>query len=217
MMHYSKAIVITVLVLLPVCIPSAGSSAAQEPVAMLDWDSRSFKGTTEYNAVDLEGETVLQAVAINSASALYRTQQVDLTQTPYLHWRWRIEQTQSNDKDERSKSGDDYRARVYVVRRDGWAFWRTKAINYVWSSAQPSGSRWSNPFAGEAVQMWALDSGLENAEQWQTHVRDIREDWFTAFGEHIESLDGLALMTDTDNAGGSVRSWYADIHFSASP
>lgn len=184
---------------------------------MLSWDSRSFEGTTEYSAVNLEGETVLQAVANDSASALYRSQRVDLTQTPYLHWRWRIEQNQALDKDERSKSGDDYRVRVYVVRRNGWAFWRTQAINYVWSNAQPSDSRWPNPFAGEAVQMWALDSGLTKAGQWQTHVRDIREDWFTAFGERIESLDGLALMTDTDNAGGSARSWYADIHFSASP
>ena len=214
-MHFSKAIAITVLVLLALCIPSV-SNFAQEPVAMLSWDSRSFKGTTEYNAVTLEGETVLQAIATDSASALYRTQQIDLTKTPYLHWRWRIEQSQAIDKDERSKSGDDYRARVYVVRRNGWAFWRTKAINYVWSSAQPSGSRWPNPFAGEAVQMWALDSGMARAGQWRTHVRDIREDWFAAFGERIENLDGLALMTDTDNAGGSARSWYADIHFSAS-
>jgi hypothetical protein len=122
-----------------------------------------------------------------------------------------------NAKDELTKAGDDYQTRVYVVRRNGWAFWRTKAINYVWSGSQPSGSRWPNPFAGEAVQMWALDSGMAQAGQWQTHVRDIRADWFAAFGERIDSLDGLALMTDTDNAGGTANSWYADIHFSASP
>lgn len=184
---------------------------------MLGWDSRSFKGMTAYSAVDLEGERVLQAVATDSASALYRTEQVDLSLTPYLHWRWRIEPTQESDRDELSKGGDDYQARVYVVRRNGWAFWRTKAINYVWSRSQPSGSRWPNPFAGDAVQMWALDSGIARAGQWQTHVRDIRADWYAAFGERIDSLDGLALMTDTDNAGGSARSWYADIHFSASP
>lgn len=184
---------------------------------MLSWDSRSFEGKTDYSAVDLDGEQVLQAIATDSASALYRTQQVDLTQTPYLHWRWRIEPTQTSHIGERSKAGDDFQARVYVVRRNGWAFWRTKAINYVWSSSQPSGSRWPNPFAGELVQMWALDSGTAEAGQWKSHVRDIRADWYAAFGERIDSLDGLALMTDTDNAGGTSRSWYADIHFSASP
>ena len=217
MKHFAKAIAISLLILPLLGMPIAGIFAAQESVAMLSWDSRSFKGSTEYSAVILDGERVLQAVATDSASALYRTQRVDLTQTPYLHWRWRIEQVQASSTDERSKMGDDYQARVYVVRSSGWAFWRTKAINYVWSSSQPRDSRWPNPFAGDAVQMWALDTGAAQAGQWQTHVRDIRADWYAAFGERIDSLDGLALMTDTDNAGGTARSWYADIHFSASP
>jgi hypothetical protein len=217
MKHFSKAIAISLLALLPIGMQTAGIFAAQESVVMLSWDSRSFKGMTEYSAATLDGERVLHAVATDSASALYRNQPVDLSATPYLHWRWRIEQAPVNAKDELTKAGDDYQTRVYVVRRNGWAFWRTKAINYVWSGAQPSGSRWPNPFAGEAVQMWALNSGTAQAGQWQTHVRDIRADWFAAFGERIDSLDGLALMTDTDNAGGSASSWYADIHFSASP
>lgn len=184
---------------------------------MLGWETRSFQGMTQYSAVTVGGERVLQAIATDSASALYTAQPVELARTPYLHWRWRVERAPRSEEDERSKAGDDYQARVYVVRRDGWAFWRTKAINYVWSSSQPSGSRWPNPFAGEAVQMWALDSGMAAAGQWQEHVRDIRADWYAAFGERIDNLDGLALMTDTDNAGGTARSWYADIHFSATP
>lgn len=217
MMHFSKAIAFTLLVLAPLWVGVTSIFAMQESVTMLGWETRSFQGLTQYSAVTVGGERVLQAVATDSASALYTAQPVELARTPYLHWRWRVERAPLSEEDERSKTGDDYRARVYVVRRDGWAFWRTKAINYVWSSSQPSGSRWPNPFAGEAVQMWALDSGMAAAGQWQEHVRDIRADWYAAFGERIDNLDGLALMTDTDNAGGTARSWYADIHFSATP
>lgn len=215
MMRYPKAIVWS-LAFLPLGL--AVLSIAQEAssrIAMLQWESRSFAGMTDYRAVSLSGDTVLQANAQGSASALYLAERIDLNTTPYLKWRWRTQGIAGAPLDELSKAGDDYAARVYVVRRGGLAFWRTKAINYVWSGTQAVQTRWPNPFAGENVQMWALDSGTDGANQWQEHIRDIRADWREAFGEEITSLDGLALMTDTDNSGRSVRSWYDNLRFEA--
>jgi len=181
------------------------------------WEERSFSGETRYRAVELDNRAVLEAVADDSASALYREIEIDLESTPCLHWTWRIEAPLGRDVDERSKAGDDYPARLYVVRRGGLAFWRTRALNYVWSSAQPVGTRWDNAYAGENARMWALDSGAAEAGEWVSHVRDVRADWRAAFGEDIDSLDGVAVMTDTDDTGGAARAWYADIRFSAYP
>lgn len=211
MMTFAKAIAVSLLLLIPVPL----LLGAQAPLALQDWDLRSFAGNTDYRMVTLDGSSVLQAVTQDSASALYQERRIDLRRTPYLHWRWRTDSGAPAGADENTKPGDDYPARVYVVRSGGLAFWRTKALNYVWSRQHPVGSRWSNPFAGDNVQMWALNSGAQNQEQWQHHVRDVRADWLAAFGEEIDSLDGLALMTDMDNGGGRARSWYADIHFSA--
>lgn len=36
-------------------------------------------------------------------------------------------------------------------------------------------------------------------------------------GTGIDRLDGLAPMTDTDNAEDAARTWHVDIHFSATP
>lgn len=215
MMIFAKAIAVALLLLtLPVLLGSS-LSGAQETDILQDWDMRSFEGNTNYQRVTLDGAPVLQAEAQNSASALYQERRIDLLRTPFLHWRWRTDSAAPNGADETRKSGDDYPARVYVVRSGGLAFWRTKALNYVWSRQHPVDSRWPNPFAGDNVQMWAVDTGPENQDEWRTHVRDVRADWLAAFGEDIDSLDGLALMTDTDNSGGTARSWYADIHFSA--
>jgi len=180
------------------------------------WRERSFNGNTSYSLVDLDGDRVLQAHADNSASALYRLQLIDLRQTPYLHWRWRVGGV-FEDTNELTKAGDDYPARIYVVKRDGLAFWRTRALNYVWSSHQPVGSRWPNAYSGSNTQMQAVDSGPEQVGQWITHVRDVRTDLREVFGVDIDVIDGIALMTDTDDTGGSVRTWYGDIYFSASP
>ena len=177
------------------------------------WETREFSGETRYGVVQLDQRMALEAVADDSASALYREIEIDLEDTPCLHWTWRIELPFGEEIDERSKQGDDYPARVYVVRRGGLAFWRIRALNYVWSSAQPVGARWDNAYAGEHAQMWALNSGAERAGEWVAHARDVRADWRTAFGEDIGTLDGVAVMTDADDTGGSVRAWYADIRF----
>ncbi len=179
------------------------------------WEERSFVGNTDYRLVSLDGQAAVRAETDAAASALYRRTEINLAETPYLRWRWRVEGTYGEGIDETAKSGDDYPARIYVVRRGGLAFWRTRALNYVWSSAQPVGSRWPNAYAGDNVQMLAVNAGEAQAGEWVGHVRDVRADWRQAFGEEIGSLDGIAIMTDADDAGGSMTAWYADIRFTA--
>ena len=213
MMNLAKAIALSVVGISSLGAIGQSTILAPKHWGLVTWEVRSFLGMTEYQVVTLANETVLQADANASASALYIEQSIDLNATPYLQWRWRTDATLGDQIDETRKSGDDYAARVYVVRKGGLAFWRTKALNYVWASNQPLNARWANPFAGNNVQMLAVNSGRTQLGQWQHHRRDIKADWQAAFGETIDSLDGIAIMTDTDNTGLSIRSWYADVGF----
>ncbi len=217
MKHPAKAITLAALILTGLPAAATDPSPIERRIDMLRWQERIFKNSTTYRSVMLNQERVLRAEADGSASALYQTLNIDLNETPYLHWRWRIERTFGSDIDERSHDGDDYPVRVYLIRNGGLAFWRTKAINYVWSSGNPAGTHWDNPYAGRSVQMWAVNSGDADVGEWLSHTRDIRADWRAAFGEEIDSLDGLAVMTDSDNTGIIMRAWYADIRFSSSP
>lgn len=195
------------------------SSAQREHIAMsinpTNWQEREFKGSTNYSLVSEDGELVLHASAAGSASALYREIYIDLNETPYLHWSWRVgtaDPAISGRTDERSRSGDDFPARIYVVRRGGFPFWKTRAICYVWSRSQARDSRWRNPFAGRSQIMWAVDSNKTG--QWIKHSRDIRADWRLAFQEDIRSLDGIVLMTDADSSDTTANAWYKNIYFS---
>lgn len=215
-MNLAKAIALPLLLVTGALSVMAQSTiTAPKSWGLVTWEVRSFLGMTDYQVVTLEAEPVLQADANASASALYIEQNINLNATPYLQWRWRTDNTLGADIDETRKSGDDYAARIYVVRKGGLAFWRTKALNYVWASNQALDSRWANPFAGNNVQMLAVDSGSTHLGQWRDHIRDVKADWLEAFGESIDSLDGIAIMTDTDNSGLRSRSWYADVRFSA--
>ncbi|MFZ1827857.1 MAG: DUF3047 domain-containing protein [Candidatus Competibacteraceae bacterium] len=177
------------------------------------WQPQSFKGETRYRFDDRSGQLALFADSQGSASGLYREIRVDLRRTPWLNWSWRIDQVLSS-VDERRKTGDDYPARVYVVVSGGAAFWKTRSLVYVWSSHQPVGATWDNAFTRNA-QVMALRSGLKDARRWVSERRNIRDDFRQRFGEDIDYIDAVALMTDTDNSGQRATAWYGDFAFTA--
>ncbi|MCK5888571.1 MAG: DUF3047 domain-containing protein [Methylococcales bacterium] len=179
---------------------------------MEHWKEKNFAGKTTYQIVTLDKSSVLKAESHSAASGLFKEQRIDLSKTPYLNWRWRVENDLGNI-DEQSKSGDDYSARVYVVVDGGWAFWKTKAINYVWSSHQEKGKVWPNAFAGTNAMMIALRTSSDKKGAWFTEKRNIQDDLKQQFGEDIQYIDVIALMTDTDNAKGDAIAYYGDIYF----
>ncbi|HKJ21496.1 MAG TPA: DUF3047 domain-containing protein [Gammaproteobacteria bacterium] len=177
------------------------------------WSDKVFMGHTDYSLVTFDGRTALKAVSQASASGLYKEVHVDLRKTPYLHWSWRIDHT-LGDLRERTTGGDDYPARVYVVFSGGVFFWRTQAINYVWSSNQPPGSTWKNAFTDNA-RMVAVQSGPGSAGRWISERRDVRRDYHRLFDGDAHIVDAVAIMTDTDNSGKSATAYYGDIWFAA--
>lgn len=176
-----------------------------------DWQKKSFVGETHYALENTHGQLALRADSNAAASGRYREVSVDLNKTPILNWTWKIKGLLTGN-DERTRAGDDYPARVYVIFSGGIRFWRTRAINYVWSNHQPVGSRWPNAFTDQA-HMIAIESGPERIGQWISERRDVRADYRLAFGEEPGRVDAVAIMTDTDNTGATATAWYGDIWF----
>lgn len=197
-------------------------SAAAESVYISDfsneplkaWQHRSFKGHTVYQIVTEDKQAVLQARSKGTASSLYKEVRVDLLQTPFLNWSWRIDNKLSISN-EKSKQGDDFAARIYLIIKGKWVFWQTTAINYVWANHSPKNTAWANPYTGNSVMMIAVRSDTDQTKHWYTEKRNVLADFKSHFGDDIRYIDGIAIMTDTDNAHGSALSYYADIYFSA--
>ncbi|MDP3331459.1 MAG: DUF3047 domain-containing protein [Methylococcaceae bacterium] len=177
------------------------------------WESKRFKNQTLYQLFELDGAQVLKADSNDSASGLFKTQRIDLQQTPVLNWRWRIE-NRLDTRNEQIKTGDDYAARVYVVISGGLAFWQTKAINYVWANASAKGAVWPNAYAGKSAVMIAMRSAADPTGTWFSEKRDVLADLKQHFGEDVRYIDAVAIMTDTDDSKGKATSYYGDIYFS---
>lgn len=188
------------------------------------WEEKSFKEHSQYDFVlasSIEGQSsgtlnpevkVLRARTEGQASGLFKEVSIDLEKTPYLNWSWQV-QNLFEGNDEKTKEGDDYPARIYVLVSGGVFFWNTKAINYVWSSNQPVGSEWPNAYTGNA-QMIAVQSGSQRVGEWVIERRNVRKDLKKLFGEDVTEIDAIAVMVDGDNTGQSAASYFGNIFFS---
>lgn len=186
------------------------------PEANLDsWQTREFKGASEYRLVDIDGQRVLDARTEGAASVLYRERSVDLSDTPIVSWSWLVDHVYDNPN-EQSKAGDDFPARLYVVIQTGFLPWDTHAINYVFASEAPQESAWLNPYTDKAM-MIAVRSGKDDAGRWHCEQRNVAEDFARAFPdvfpEPPTKLSGYALMVDGDNGGHSGQAYFGGINF----
>lgn len=182
---------------------------------LVGWEPESFAGLTDYRVVGWEGREVLRAESRGAASGLVCQIQVDLDQTPLIRWSWRVEQPLGGLA-ERTREGDDYAARIYLVQSGGALFWRTRAVNYVWSGSQAAGASWPNAYTDRACMIAVRGKGDETGT-WYREERDVRADFRRCFGIEIGEVDAVALMTDTDNSGGEAVALYGEIRFVAAP
>jgi hypothetical protein len=176
------------------------------------WESKSFKGSTDYQLVQENGRTVIRAHSRGSASGLYKKVKLDPLRFRYLRWSWKIAGT-IEQGDEKSKSGDDYAARVYVIF-PGRFFWQTRAINYIWANHLPAGQSLPNAFSSKAM-MLAVESGPAKSGQWLLEERDILADYRQLFKEEPHEIGAIAIMTDTDNTGSEATAWYGELSISS--
>jgi len=154
------------------------------------------------------------ANSVGTASGFGRKIKIDLTKTPWVNWSWKIERGLPA-LPEKTKSGDDYAARLYLVKSGGALIWNTKALNYVWSGSHDRDASWPNAYKPKNSIMLAARGTSDKTGEWVTEKRNVREDFKQAFGKDIKSIDAVAIMTDTDNSGLSASAAYGDIYFTA--
>jgi len=179
------------------------------------WEERSFEGKTRYQLkMDDTHGTVLHALSQGSASVFGKRMKVDLTKTPYINWSWKID-NRLDGINETTKSGDDFAARIYLVKTEGLFGRKSKAVNYVWSSNQSIGSSWGNAYQPKNSKMVAV-RGIENETgQWVSEKRNVATDFRQLFNSKTTTVDLIAIMSDTDNSGLTVSASYGDIFFSS--
>ncbi len=192
--------------------PATFAGSAFGPPDIIGWEPHSFVGTTDYRLVETDGRLAVQATCTEgTASGLFYRRDIDLTRTPVVEWEWRVDETLTGI-DETTRSGDDYPARLYLVDEAPVLRWRTRALNYVWSSKAERGQDWPNAFASQA-RMIAVATAEDAGGGWRTERRNVLEDFRRFHDREPARINAVAVMTDCDNTGQETRAWYGNIRF----
>jgi hypothetical protein len=173
-----------------------------------------LKSKTSYSLSRDNDREVLVARSTKSASGKIYNLNLDPKEYQTLKWSWKIDHTIKKG-DEKTKDGDDFAVRVYVVFPRGF-FSKTRAICYVWANKLSKGEHVVSPFTANIITV-AVDSGEELAGRWTFHQRNIYDDYRIFFGEEPPRIGAVALMTDTDNTGETAVGYYGDISLVRSP
>ena len=174
---------------------------------------RGAENKTIYTVGSNDNGNFLKAIANNGASGLGKEVKIDLNKTPFINISWKIEKDLSGIKED-TKKGHDFAARVFAVKKTGATPLSNRAINYVFSSNNEIGKNWSSPYTKKSVDN-VLASTKDNLNEWVTVKANVKEDFKKFHNLDINELDGLAIMSDTDNSKMKAIAYYQNIYFSS--
>ncbi len=173
---------------------------------------RGADSKTVYKLGSNENGNFLKAVADNAASGLGKEIKVNLNKTPYINITWKIEKDLPGIKED-TKKGHDFAARVFAVKKTGATPLSNRAISYVFSSNADVGSNWSSPYTKKSIDN-VLSTTKVSLNQWVTVKANVKEDFKKFHNLDVNELDGLAIMSDTDNSKKKSVAYYQNIFFS---
>ena len=174
---------------------------------------RGADNKTIYTVGSNDNGNFLKAVADNAASGLGKEVKIDLNKTPFINITWKIEKDLPGIK-ENTKKGHDFAARVFAVKKTGATPLSNRAINYVFSSNSEVGFNSPSPYTKKSIDN-VLASTKNNLNKWITVKANVKEDFKRFHDLNVDELDGLAIMSDTDNSKMKAIAYYQNIYFSA--
>ena len=173
---------------------------------------RGADNKTIYTVGSNENGNFLKAIAENAASGLGKEIKIDLNKTPFINITWKIEKDLSGIK-ENTKKGHDYAARVFVIKKTGATPLSNRAINYVFSSNSNINDNWPSPYTKKSIDN-VLSTTKINMNEWVTVKANVKDDFKKFHDLNVDELDGIAIMSDTDNSKLKAIAYYQNIYFS---
>ena len=200
----------------------SGHVSSQEKIIVFNFNknelsklkSHSIKKKTDYTIlIDENGSGLLKAEAEGQASGLGKEIKVNLKKTPYLNITWKIEKGLTGIKED-TKKGHDFAARVSVIKEVGALPRQKNVMNYVFSSNKKTNTWWVGPYRKQIIDYVASSLVDQKINTWVTVKINVKEHFQKYLNMDVNEIDGVAIMTDTDNSKKRAIAYYKNIYFS---
>jgi len=200
----------------------------REDFSSLDnWKPFTFPKIKSHSTYTIERENgthILRTESNASASAIVYRDSFSVSDYPRVKWRWKVKNVYARG-DVRSKAGDDYPIRVYIMFEydpdkagfgEGIKYGLAKSLygeypphsslSYIWSSKDDPEKFVVSPYTDKAM-MVLLEKGAARVGTWVDEEIDILADYQRAFKTSPPARARIAIMNDSDNTGESAVSW----------
>jgi len=180
---------------------------------MITLKVRKLKGKTTYTLGSNDKGNYLKAESEGKASGLGKKVKINLIKTPFINITWKVEKDLTGIN-EQSKKGHDYAARVFIIKKTGITPLSNRAINYVFSSNNIIGKHWRSPFTKNSID-YVLATTQDNLNEWVSVKANVKEHFKKLHDIDVNEIEGVAIMTDTDNSKLPAIAYYQNIYFSS--
>ncbi len=174
---------------------------------------RGADAKTKYTLGNNDKGKYIKAEANNSASGLGKELKINLIKTPFLNITWKVEKD-LNGIVEDSKKGHDYAARVFVIKKTGATPLSNRAMNYVFSSNNDINTYHPSPFTKKSID-YVLSTTKKDLNEWVTVKVNVRDHFKKFHDLDLDDINGIAIMSDTDNSKLNAIAYYQNIYFSS--
>jgi hypothetical protein len=204
-------------------VVGVGSLCAAEEVIILgrgktetlvEWDKPVHVGTGIWNVVDDGEDQAIQLRTESSSFALEKSITVDLRQTPYLEWEWKVTVPPAGGNFS-SPDTDDQAAQLLVVFPKTF-FERRKVISYIWDPTAPKGTIGAG--AGPIylnVKAMVVESGVGQIGNWVTEKRNLVEDFRNLYGESPERAVAIRMQINSQHTQSVAEVFWRTIRFTS--
>jgi hypothetical protein len=206
-----------------ITVYDVGWKATFDPSATADipegWRERGKPGTplTDFTVKEdpATGDGILY-VESNKASGSLITlaENVDLKKTPFLVWRWKVDEFPEG-ADGRTPAKDDQAIGIYIG--DGSIF-NNKSVSYRWDTETPVGTEGSSVYGAGTVRVkWiTLRNKKDGPGKWFTESRNCLEDYKKAWGSVPKKLY-ISITSNSQYTGTRAEAAIEWIKLSAGP
>lgn len=188
-------------------------SSLKEKTLPSEWELKEWKGRADIEIVaDDSGQDVLHLKSKETSTALYKKIDVDIKETPYINWKWKVTNIPTG-ADVRKKGFDDQAAQIYVIFPKFPSQINSRLVGYIWDTSAPVGSEVTNSKLSN-IKYVVIRSGTNGLGKWFVEKQNVYEDYKRLFGEEPPMVGSVALMIDSDNTKSGAESFFGDIYLS---
>jgi hypothetical protein len=157
------------------------------------WQIAVKEGEPVVRSTDVEHEPAVCLDSDASSFSIQRRTDVDLTRTPILHLRWRVDALPPGADFRTSK--DDQAAQFFVAFATPL---RYRAINYIWDTTAPVGTKGDyNLLWFIKIKTMVVESGALHKGTWQEITRDVRRDYADLFGSDAPAVRAVRFQVNS--------------------